>query len=77
MDTQNMTDYLPQVRCTPEMKASLKDIARRSVAPNIADHVRYAVEQYITATTPTLAHPPSVDPATADPAEITLREVGQ
>lgn len=50
MDTQNMTEYLPQVRCTPEMKEELKAIARRSVAPNISDHVRYAVEQYITYT---------------------------
>lgn len=65
MENQNMTDYLPQVRCTPEMKAELKAIARRSVAPNIADHVRYAVEQYITAAHTTTA---------AQTTDITLRE---
>lgn len=51
METTNMTDYLPQVRCTPEMKAGLVDIARNSVAPNIADHIRFAVGQYIAAPT--------------------------
>lgn len=47
-----MTEYLPQVRCTPKMKAALESIARKSVAPNLSDHVRFAVEQYIVSSTP-------------------------
>ncbi|MBX3050846.1 MAG: ribbon-helix-helix protein, CopG family [Caldilineaceae bacterium] len=35
------------VRCTPEMKAALEAIARQSVARNISDHIRFAVERYI------------------------------
>lgn len=47
METSNMTDYLPQTRCTPEMKARLEAIAANSVARNISDHIRFAVERYI------------------------------
>lgn len=47
MNSDLMTEYLPQVRCTPAMKAALVRIAGNSVAPNIADHIRFALAQYI------------------------------
>lgn len=48
MENQStMTEYLPQVRCTSEMKTALETIAANSVARNISDHIRFAVERYI------------------------------
>lgn len=47
MEGQSMTEYLPQTRCTPELKARLEAIAVTSVARNISDHIRFAVEQYV------------------------------
>ncbi len=47
MNTDNFTERLPMLRCTPEMKNALQKIAQRSVARNIADHMRYALERYI------------------------------
>lgn len=47
MNSDLMTEYLPNVRCTPAMKAALLRIAGNSVAPNIADHIRFALAQYI------------------------------
>lgn len=72
MDNQNMTKYLPQVRCTPEMKEGLEVIARRGVARNISDHIRYAVEEYITRELPGW-----LPQTAATPADITLREPAQ
>lgn len=39
--------YLPQVRCEPSLKERLERITDRSVAPSLADHIRFAVEQYV------------------------------
>lgn len=44
-----LTERLPQIRCTPEMKQALMSIARQSVSRNLADHMRFAVERYIEA----------------------------
>ena len=44
-----MTEYLPQVRCTKSMKMRLEAIAETSVAPALADHIRFALDQYIAA----------------------------
>ena len=46
-DESNLTESLPALRCTPRMKAALQQIARNSVARNISDHMRLAVERYI------------------------------
>jgi len=50
-DESNLTESLPALRCTPRMKADLQKIARNSVARNMSDHVRYALELYISAQT--------------------------
>ena len=44
-----LTEYLPQVRCTPTLKARLERLAERSVTRNLADHIRFAVENYVDA----------------------------
>lgn len=41
--------YLPQVRCEPSLKERLERITERSVAPSLADHIRFAIEQYVVA----------------------------
>jgi predicted DNA-binding protein len=45
--TDLLTDYLPKVRCAPEMKRRLEAIADHSVTRELADHIRFAVERYI------------------------------
>ena len=42
------TTYLPQVRCEPSLKERLERITERSVAPSLADHIRFAIERYVT-----------------------------
>lgn len=44
-----MTEYLPQVRCPASLKRRLEQVAAESVTPNLADHIRYAVERYVRA----------------------------
>lgn len=46
-EESNLTELLPSLRCTPEMRAALQQIARKSVARNISDHMRLAVQRYI------------------------------
>lgn len=46
--TQLMTEFLPHVRCTADMKRRLEQIVTHSVTPRITDHIRFAVDQYIT-----------------------------
>lgn len=46
-EESNLTELLPSLRCTPEMRAALQQIARNSVARNISGHMRLAVERYI------------------------------
>lgn len=45
-DTLSKTAFF---RCTPEMWEKLENIAAESVAKNVSDHIRYALEQYIEA----------------------------
>ena len=42
-----MNEYLPQVRCSAELKARLRRIAAASVVTDLAAHIRLAVEQYV------------------------------
>ena len=42
-----LTEYLPQVRCTAALKRRLELVAADSITNNLADHIRYAVEQYV------------------------------
>lgn len=42
-----LTEVLPQVRCTKEMKRKLEEITTHSVTPRVTDHVRAAIEDYI------------------------------
>jgi hypothetical protein len=56
-----LTEYLPQVRCAPTLKTRLERVAERSVTRNLADHIRLAVEEYISRNEP---------PATPHPHEF-------
>ena len=47
MVTNEFSTYLPKVRCSIELRERLETLTRRSVARNMADHIRYAVEQYV------------------------------
>jgi hypothetical protein len=40
------TEYLT-VRCSRALKNALGRVAKRSVAKNISDHIRFALEHYI------------------------------
>lgn len=42
-----LTESLPKVRCTAELKRKLEIIATHSVTPRMTDHIRFAVEKYI------------------------------
>lgn len=57
-----LTEYLPQVRCTPTLKARLEKVAERSVTRNLADHIRYAVEIYVDAAEAGDQRPASLHP---------------
>lgn len=46
MENQTMSEVV-YLRMTPEMKAMLETIASQSVARNISDHIRFAVQRYI------------------------------
>lgn len=46
---EQLTDYLPQVRCTPSLKLRLERVADESITANLADHIRFAVERYVEA----------------------------
>ena len=45
--TELFTETLPPVRCTPVLKQRLVAIVRESITKNMADHIRFAVEQYV------------------------------
>lgn len=42
-----MNEFLPAVRCSQELKSRLQRIAQASIAPDLAAHIRRAVEQYV------------------------------
>lgn len=42
-----MNEYLPAVRCEPELKQKLELIIAHSVSPRLSDHVRRAIEKYV------------------------------
>ncbi len=46
---ENLTEWLPPVRVTPEMKAKLRVKTQSGAGRNMSDHIRYAVELYIEA----------------------------
>lgn len=52
VETQSETLW---VRCTPSLKRRLQELAARSVAKDVSDHVRFALEEYLD------AHAPAVD----------------
>jgi len=47
---ERLTEYLPQTRCTPTLKKQLEERAARSVSRSLADHIRLALEIYVTLT---------------------------
>lgn len=47
MINEPYTEYLPQVRCPASLKARLERVAEGSVARNLTDHIRFAVERYV------------------------------
>ena len=46
---EQMTTYLPQVRCEPSLKQRLEQVTASSINRRLSDHIRYAVEQYVAA----------------------------
>lgn len=46
-EPETQTAFLPTVRCTPQLKRRLEQVAAGSVTRSLADHIRYAVEQYV------------------------------
>ena len=62
MINEPMSDYLPQVRCTATLKQRLQRIAGESVARELADHIRYAIEAYVAEEEQRLDLPPIVAP---------------
>lgn len=41
------SDYLPQVRCTEDLKERLRRVAAHSVSPRLTDHILAAVREYV------------------------------
>ena len=39
--------FLPSVRCSAELRARIERIAERSVSKRLSDHLRLAVERYV------------------------------
>lgn len=76
--TKQRKDYIAYTRLTPAQKASLDTIVAALPGEQSA-HIRAAVDLYIARLLPTLASPPAVVPAAADPAgeTVPLREAGQ
>ena len=48
MRNETKSTFLPLVRCEPSLKERLERITERSVAPSLADHIRFAIERYVT-----------------------------
>lgn len=46
------------VRCTPSLKRRLQELAAQSVAKDVSDHVRYALEEYLDAHAPAVGIEP-------------------
>lgn len=50
LDDKMMTEYLPVVRITPSLKQRLEVvIAGAGATTRVSDHIRFAVEQYVSA----------------------------
>ena len=47
MKSTGFTAYLPKVRCSDELKIRLLKVVQGGVARNLADHIRFAVTQYV------------------------------
>lgn len=46
-DSAKYTSTLPRVRCSDELREKLMEVTQRSVSNDMADHIRFAVEQYV------------------------------
>lgn len=42
-----LTEALPTIRVSPQMKNKLGEIAKASVSRRVTDHIRWAIELYI------------------------------
>jgi len=49
-------------RCTPEMWRKLEIIAEKSIAKNVSDHIRHALERYIEENQPESSNQPLKKP---------------
>ena len=63
MINEPLTEYLPQVRCTANLKRRLELVAAGSITNNLADHIRFAVDQYVAMVEETTQAPDSTLPA--------------
>lgn len=44
---EQMTAYLPKVRCEPLLKQRLERVTENSINPRLSDHIRFAIETYV------------------------------
>lgn len=49
MDTARLRTALPRVRCSFALRERLDRVVARSGNPDVADHIRVAVERYVEA----------------------------
>lgn len=47
MNDNQLTDSLPKVRCSAQMRQALEDLAQKSMTPDLADHIREAIRMYL------------------------------
>lgn len=67
-----MTEYLPNVRCAPSLKAELRVIAEKSVSKDMADHIRFAIQSYIDGGV-TLDHALALDAVADELQQVTAK----
>lgn len=48
MQDEYLTERLPVVRVTPAFKERLERVTTASINRRLSDHIRYALEQYVT-----------------------------
>lgn len=69
-----MTEYLPNARCAPSLKAALRAVADQSVSKDMADHIRFAVQSYIDGGV-TLDHALALDAVAEELQQVTVKRL--
>lgn len=61
-DLENKTEVL-WTRCTPTLKRRLQEYAAKSIAPDMSDHIRFALQEYLN------THAPEPESVPAQPVQ--------